>query len=263
LARIIASQLLSISVEQLDTHPDFFYIERMYDEKTAKRKKELTVEQTRNLKMRLQTTSWAQGFRCIIIDEVELLNDEAGNALLKLLEEPARQTIFFLLTTDDTLLLPTIRSRATCIYLNPVLSVDISEVLKQKGFSLSEAEYLASVSWGRPGRALQLSAQTDRQTQYKDALHTLESMINTSLAERFKIIEELMGGKKEVVVSREELDTILEIWVIWWRQKMVYSSEYATASKAMKMILELFQVRQLLQRNINPRVLLENLVMQF
>jgi DNA polymerase-3 subunit gamma/tau len=50
-----------------------------------------------------------------IIDEAHMLTTEAGNALLKTLEEPPSHVVFILATTNPEKLLPTIRSRAVNI----------------------------------------------------------------------------------------------------------------------------------------------------
>lgn len=258
-ARFLATQMLHVNEARLDTYPDFFFIERIVDEKTGKRKKEITVDQARSLKIRLQSTSWTKGYRIVIIDEVEFMNEEAGNALLKLLEEPPRGTIFFLLTVNDQVLLPTIRSRVQLIQMGLVSHVDLIQGLKERGISDLKAQELARLSWGRPGRALELFQNPELLKETQEHVQRLERLVTQPLYERFKIIEELCGGKKEESVSREKLDAVLELWMMWWRERLVETQPYKVAT----IIQELYQARQLLQRNIHPRLLLENVVMQF
>lgn len=50
--------------------------------------------------------------RAVIIDQAHLLNPQASNALLKSIEEPAPGNYFFLITSNPSALLPTIRSRS-------------------------------------------------------------------------------------------------------------------------------------------------------
>lgn len=96
LAKKLSAELLKVAEDKLATHPDFIYLERETDEKTGKLKKNISIEQARNLRSRLRSKSWLDGYRAVIIDETELLNEESSNALLKLLEEPSEQNIFFL-----------------------------------------------------------------------------------------------------------------------------------------------------------------------
>ena len=55
-------------------------------------------------------------YKIYIIDEVHMLSTSAFNALLKTIEEPPSYAVYFILTTDQELLLPTIRSR--CVTLS-------------------------------------------------------------------------------------------------------------------------------------------------
>jgi hypothetical protein len=55
--------------------------------------------------------------KVFLIDPADALSPGGSNALLKTLEEPARDTTFLLLTRSTDLLLPTIRSRSQSLYL--------------------------------------------------------------------------------------------------------------------------------------------------
>jgi len=61
--------------------------------------------------------------RVIIIKEADNITEAASNAFLKILEEPPRDTYFFLTTSRPHKMLQTIRSRSTVIRFSP-LSVD-------------------------------------------------------------------------------------------------------------------------------------------
>jgi DNA polymerase-3 subunit gamma/tau len=58
--------------------------------------------------------------RVVIIDEVHMLSKQAFNALLKTLEEPPKQTLFILCTTEPNKVLPTIMSRCNKHHFNLV-----------------------------------------------------------------------------------------------------------------------------------------------
>lgn len=74
---------------------------------------ELTaIEQVRVLAQRLSLGAWASSFKIAILQDIHKATQDAQSALLKLLEEPRGDTIFFLLTSFPFLLLPTLRSRA-------------------------------------------------------------------------------------------------------------------------------------------------------
>ena len=93
----------------------------------------------------------------VLIDGVEYLNKSSANSLLKFLEEPSGNTIIFIITQDESKLLPTVRSRCSWWKFNPVMEKDIILGLKEKGIDGILAEEVAKFSWGRPGRAIDLA----------------------------------------------------------------------------------------------------------
>jgi DNA polymerase III gamma/tau subunit len=75
-------------------------------------------------------TPGENGKRFIIIDQAHRLNKESANALLKSLEEPPANTIFFLLTHNLHSFLPTIISRCQVVGIPPLGRKELSEILK-------------------------------------------------------------------------------------------------------------------------------------
>jgi len=92
----------------IGTHPDL--IEVLPDPDKATRI--ITAEQAQTLIRSLQLQRHSARRRFVILDPVDALNEESGNALLKTLEEPPRGTHFVLITARVASLLPTIRSRS-------------------------------------------------------------------------------------------------------------------------------------------------------
>ena len=78
---------------------------------TAEEKKNIKIEDIRNLKSILSRSSLSNNPRFIIIDEVEFINENSINALLKSLEEPAENNFFILINNQQAELIKTISSR--------------------------------------------------------------------------------------------------------------------------------------------------------
>lgn len=70
-----------------------------------------SVEQARNILEKVQFAPVAGKYKIYIIDEVHMLTKEAFNTLLKTLEEPPRNLVFILATTEAHKVLETIVSR--------------------------------------------------------------------------------------------------------------------------------------------------------
>lgn len=82
--------------------------------------------------------------RVVLIDGAEHLNEQAANALLKLVEEPPHNALFLFLTEDVGLVIPTIVSRSARLNVNPV-----PDALLSGGTFLSPE--LLELAAGRPG----------------------------------------------------------------------------------------------------------------
>jgi len=92
------------------THPD---LKMLLPEEAGK---QLKVDQVRQLVEYLSQTSQQGGYKVAILAPAETMNNNAANALLKSLEEPAAGTLILLITDSPSRLLPTIRSR--CQHIN-------------------------------------------------------------------------------------------------------------------------------------------------
>lgn len=109
----------------------------------------IKVEQIRALCRRLTLKPNEASIRLAVISDAHMLNPEAGNTLLKTLEEPPDNTIFILTALQATDLLPTIVSRCRHIRFNPISRVRLASFLTGKyGLDLMEANVIAAMSDG-------------------------------------------------------------------------------------------------------------------
>ncbi len=76
---------------------------------------EITIAKIRELHAFLSLSAWSSPYKIAVIENAEKANQEAQSALLKLLEEPKGNAIFFLLTEYPFLLLSTLRSRVQSV----------------------------------------------------------------------------------------------------------------------------------------------------
>ena len=94
--------------------------------------------------------------RFIVIDDADLLSVNCANALLKLIEEPPKNTLFIFVAEDDSLLIDTLVSRCQKTVLNKIPSSLIKKALKQRGFSDEMANKASIESNGNYNKALSL-----------------------------------------------------------------------------------------------------------
>ena len=94
--------------------------------------------------------------KVFVIDEAELLENEAQNVLLKTLEEPPLGTYLFLVTSREDRLLPTIRSRCHRVSFGPLAPQAMQQWSDQHDWQVDGAErtWLLQFAEGSPGLAL-------------------------------------------------------------------------------------------------------------
>lgn len=91
------------------TSPNLYLVQKNSDAKY------ITVNLVRDMQQFMLTKNAVDEFRICLIYQADLLNDNAANCILKVLEEPKTNNILILLTTKAYTLLPTIRSRCQTI----------------------------------------------------------------------------------------------------------------------------------------------------
>jgi len=267
LANYISAQLLQTEASKLHTNPDYYYLERATDEKTGKLKKEISVKQARDLRERLHSSSWLGAGQAVIIDEAELLNTEASNALLKILEEPPKKSIIFLLTTDDNLLLPTIRSRCQTFYLSFVSDAEIGESLKTLGADEHTAGEIVKMAWGRPGRAIEAFNDILVRQNYRDEITRVRNLISQPFYGKVAALEDLFGKKDEDHISkRDQWKAVLDIWQMEFRNILFGKSDWAkkfTQTQIVTILDKIKLAQDLMGKNINPRLIIEEILFKF
>lgn len=138
------------------SHPDLLVVERAVDQRNKRLKSEIAVDDARKVQEFFSHTS-SSGWRIAIVDSADDLNGESANALLKVIEEPPRRSVFLLVCHQPGRLLRTIRSRSIRLPLNPLSIDDTLKILDEVHDEPSGDRRLAAeLSNGSPGRALEL-----------------------------------------------------------------------------------------------------------
>ncbi len=138
------------------SHPDMRWLERLPKEKAEGLARNITVKQVRSLGEFLNLTPALSAWRAVVIDAVDDLEREGANALLKMLEEPPPNTVFFLVSHAPGRLLPTIRSRCRRLDLRRLDEDAMTSVLERRlpESTAAERRRLIDVAGGSVGLAL-------------------------------------------------------------------------------------------------------------
>lgn len=92
-------------------HPDMRVLRCSVEPKTKKVRSFIRIDEMRACRDMLNTTASMGGYRFLLIDKAEHMNEASANALLKMLEEPPRKTIFVLISDAPGQIPITVRSR--------------------------------------------------------------------------------------------------------------------------------------------------------
>jgi len=138
---------------------NLLHLTRPVDEKSGKTKTAITVDEVRRAGHFFAQTSGTGNWRIVIIDPADDLNRNAANAILKILEEPPRRSLFLVLSHAPGKLLPTIRSRCLPLRLSPLSDSDLTSALAALGTPLQGGrteETVLTMSNGSVSQALKL-----------------------------------------------------------------------------------------------------------
>jgi DNA polymerase-3 subunit delta' len=158
-------------------HPDLKLVARSQNPKTGRMRSEIVVDDVRDAVGFLRLTPSMGGWRVVIVDGAEEMNRNAGNALLKILEEPPARAVLLLASHSPGRLLPTVRSRCRRLSLRSLDDETIAGYLGRTLPELSETNQglLIRLADGSIGRALALSQSGGLQL-YRDIVGLLSSL---------------------------------------------------------------------------------------
>ena len=161
------------------TEQRVYIVRRGYNEKRKAFFKNISIEDVRDLQSYCSLSIADGGKRLIIIDTADDLNKSSSNAILKLLEEPPKNTFFLLISHQPNLLLPTLKSRCQKLSFSNLDQPDLGEVLKAVGCKVepSDEVSLSILSKGSAGAACRI-INSNCINLYRDILELASSLPN-------------------------------------------------------------------------------------
>lgn len=141
------------------------------------------------------------GWQIIVVEDADRLTEQAVNALLKAIEEPAERTVWMLCTPTVEDVLPTIRSRCRLVTLSTPTTADVAAFLvRSDGVSEALASYAARASQGHIGRARALARDEATRDRRRDVV---------AMPARLTSLGRCMDAAKKLAeVTKAEADAI-------------------------------------------------------
>ena len=226
-------------------------------------KKQITIEQVRNLQKKLSLFPYSAKYKVAIIEQADMMSKSAANSILKTLEEPSSTTILMLLTSNSVNLLDTIKSRCQTLKFLPVKRKVLEDFVKNKISDQSKKEKIIELSGYKPGKIVELANNGSKIEELIDIMDGFSDFAQKSDAERLDEAE--IVSKKEM----NEIVDLLNLYSFYFRKVLL--KEYNEINKINKD--KIIRIKNninlinntkenLLTKNVNPRLAIENLFLQ-
>jgi DNA polymerase-3 subunit delta' len=138
-------------------------------------KKQIPIEKIRELILSTRYAPIEGRYRINIIDEAEKLNKHSANALLKTLEEPPKNSIIILITSNIRNIQPTILSRCALVKFSPLDKKTIQEIVsKMEDIKINSS--VLNLCEGSAGKALKLATG-----RFTDINNTVLNMLSKGI----------------------------------------------------------------------------------
>lgn len=231
----------------------------------------LKIENIRQLNEKIAMSSQNR-YKVVLIQNIERMTIESANAMLKSLEEPPERVIFILTSSNIQQVLATILSRVRVINFQRLSDEQVKESLKQS-YPLLEndmLDHISSFALGSPGKAFQMLQYPEVYESYRTIYSDVEIFLQKpDRMQQFLYIENLVKDSKEETGSqgskKQRIKNFLDIFLVALRRQLIQNvngkGSYISLEKSTQLIEEVQKAQKLLQNNVNPRLLLENIML--
>jgi DNA polymerase-3 subunit delta' len=236
---------------------------------------EIKIDQVRQAQESIALRPLEGRKKVLIVDGAETMNETSQNAFLKTLEEPPGDSLIILITAVPQSLLSTIRSRCQALAFQPLPRRILAGVIREKrGLDEADAWFVAALSRGSLGRALEMDVQKERadREQFLALWEGLSGMGD----------DKVLALADGIARDRDGFERILDLGVEWLRDLLVFretgderllvfpagvghigSAQDRFTPARMLRDLDLFlQSRALLERRVSAQLVAENLFLK-
>ncbi|MFD1553109.1 DNA polymerase III subunit delta' [Putridiphycobacter roseus] len=180
---------------------------------------QIGVDESRSILKKLSLKSYSGKYKIMIIWLPEKMNTSAANKLLKILEEPPENTLFFLVCDAIETILPTIISRTQIIKV-PNLKIEEvkSYLIKEKNLPENQAQSIASLTQGNLVEGVLMSQGDVANNQYFESFVKLMRSAYAIDAIALMNVAEELGG-----IGRENQKNFLRYSLHMFRESLIYN----------------------------------------
>lgn len=202
-------------------------------------------------------------YQIFLVKNIERLTLEAANFFLKTLEEPPPRTIFLLTTSNLAKVLPTLISRCRLLVFDNVAERIITTMLQQDfpELSVTASKQILHLALGKPIRAIRLARNPAALQEFREYFAKLRSLFEQpDLVVKIQLADQLAASVPEIAKFLEALTYFLRSFLLARAREPRPASRYSR-KKLLAIIQLLTETHSMIfQKNVNPRLALENLL---
>ncbi|MFT6828369.1 MAG: DNA polymerase-3 subunit delta' [Roseivirga sp.] len=225
-------------------------------------------QESRNIITSLSLKAFEGKFKIMLIWLPELMNGNAANGILKVLEEPTAKTIFLMVSNDENKLLTTIRSRVQLLKIPSFSDENIQTKLRQEGLDDAKTQEIAYLAEGNMREALSLATGgqnlgSDQFKQWMRFCFTFDFQALVKMADEFQ-----SGGKefqKALLNSGSKVmrDTLIHQYAVAGLERIPEAekgfvanfSKVFSTEKIAEVVPKIEEANYHIERNANPKIL--------
>jgi len=232
----------SCSKVKAGSHPDLHLL--------VAEKASISIKEIRALRTALSFQSFERGAKIAIIRDAFKMTREAGNSLLKTLEEPPEGTHIFLLSHHRNQLLPTLVSRCRSLRFGPISEATVADLLEKRGVDKEKSLALAQISGGCPGAVWDVDPESHLSIE-QEAAELWDKWDNLGAAELFDLSSRWASERDLIEIRFGFMEKL------FLKKARAAAENGRVDSRAVNALDSLFSVRRMIDRNINVQLTLD------
>lgn len=184
----------------------------------------ISVHEAADILKILSLKAYEGGYKVIIIWMADAMNTECSNKILKIIEEPPKNTVLLLLTEKEEQILETIRSRCQTLHFPLLSEVQIQQYLVEKQkLKQHKALNISRLSQGDYNKALQLLDEDGDDIQFEKWFLTWVRSAFQAKGNK-KAIQQLLSWSDTLAgTGRETQKKFLQYCIEFFRQALLTS----------------------------------------
>lgn len=209
----------------------------------------IKIEQIRNVQIKIAEKPINSNYKVYLINDAELMTQEAQNCLLKTLEEPPEYIVIILITSNENKVLNTIKSRCMKLYFNNLDKNSVKKVLTEQFEMKDINDSFLDAAGGSIKKALLIK---EKSSEYEQITKLFDIIDKENLVNFINSASIIYENKDDIYNILDYINILLEIKI---------RSNSSNSFKFANCIFTVEEVKKRLRANSNYDMSIDYLLM--